>query len=171
MTCPSPSRCPYCVADARRHWIGWGNYERYAGDLVDVSRRVAVPRYRCKVTRRTFSLLPDELLPYCSLRTALVVACLYGLFVEKTPLTTLAGRLAVPRGTLRHLKARFVRVVFLLRLSQQEGALSASAFLRTLLGDGGSSRPPEESAARTYELFRSWKEREPKHSLVGIYAR
>lgn len=172
MRCPSPSRCPYCAAEAPRHWTGWGSYERYAGDPDDSNRRVAIPRYQCKLTGRTFSLLPDELLPYCSLRTPVVLSSLQALFLEHdgrlpAALSTFARSTMVPRGTLRHLKARFLRALRLLRLPPQEGALSAAAFLRILNGDAA----PEEPAQTVTHLFRSWKELEPKRSIVGIYAR
>lgn len=166
MRCPSPSRCPYCAADAPRHWIRWGSYERYAGDPDDSSRRIAVPRYQCKFTERTFSLLPDELLPYCSLRTPVVLSSLRVLYLEHRSLNELARSLALPRTTLRHLKARFLRTLPLLRLPPREGALGAEAFLEAVTCEG-----PGRSAPSIAELFRTWKEREPKHSVVGIYAR
>ena len=159
---PPPSRCPYCPADAEPHWIGWGKYERYAGDPEDATLRVAVPRYRCKIVGRTFSLPPDNLLPYCSLRTALVLELLYALFVRRVGVNTLARASCLARGTLRCLKARFQRVVSVLRLPEYEGALSAAAFLEGLA---------RKAPATVVALFRSWKEREPKHSIVGIYAR
>ena len=167
LTCPKPSRCPYCAADAPRHWIRWGSYERYAGDPDDSSRRIAVPRYQCKFTGRTFSLLPDALLPYCSLRTSVVLSSLRALFLEEdgtspVALSTLARRISIPRGTLRRLRSRYLRAAPLLRLPPHEGALGRGAFLNVLL---------QRSAPTLYQLFRHWKEREPKHSIVGIYAR
>ena len=167
LRCPSPSCCPYCAADAPRHWIRWGSYERYAGDPDDSNRGIAVPRYRCKFTGRTFSLLPDELLPYCSLRTCLVLSSLRALFLGEegalpVALSTLARRISVPRGTLRRLRARYLRAAPRLRLPSQEGALGKDALLRILL---------QIESQRLLDLFRSWKERAPKHSIVGIYAR
>jgi hypothetical protein len=167
MRSPRPSRCPYCAADSPVHWIGWGSYERYAGDPDDASRRVAVPRYQCKLTERTFSLLPDELLPYCSLPADTVLSLLRALLLEKgegtspVALNRLASRTALPRSTLRHLKARYLRTVPLLRLPPREGVLGAAAFLEALT----------EEAGAVLDLFRSWKEYEPKHSVLGIYAR
>ena len=162
LACVLPTRCPYCPADAPPHWIGWGSYERYSGDAEDPSQRVAIPRYRCKLTRRTFSLLPDGLLPYCGERTGRVLGWLYALCVQKAALSTLSHTVGVARGTLRHLEARFVPTARLLRLSEYGGALSAGAFLEGLVRKG---------PAAVVALFRSWKEREPKHSIVGIYAR
>ena len=162
LTCPAPSRCPYCAADAPRHWIGWGTYERYAGDREDPNRKLVVPRYRCKLTRRTFSLLPDGLLPYCGQRTGSVLLWLYALFVQNEALSTLSRRVSVPRGTLRHLKARFLRVVSVLRLPEREGALDAAGFLEVLA---------DNAVATVVALFRAWKEREPKHTIVGIHVR
>ena len=162
MRCPTPSRCPYCPAEAPRHWIGWGSYERYAGDPHDSNRRISVPRYQCKLTQRTFSLLPDELLPYCSVAVPVVLSSLRALFLENVPLSELARRISIPRGTLRHLKARYLCTRPLLRLPPHEGALGAAPFLALLT---------LQASASIDDLFRSWKEREPKHSIVGIYAR
>ena len=71
---PRPTRCPYCPADSPPHWIGWGCYQRYAGDRDDPSRKIAIPRWWCKLQCRTFSLLPDCLLPYHGCRTAWLLA-------------------------------------------------------------------------------------------------
>lgn len=154
------TRCPYCPADVSPHWIGWGSYERYSGDRQDPSHKVSVPRCRCKITGRTFSLLPDGLLPYCGERTGFVLLCLHALFVQKEALSTLSRRVSVARGTLRHLRKRFLRVASVLRLPGREGALDPAGFLEVLA-----------DRATVVDLFRSWKEREPKHSVVGIYDR
>lgn len=160
--CPEPSRCPYCPIDAPPHWIHWGCYQRYAGDPQDPRKLVDVPRYRCNIVRRTFSLLPDALLPYCGLRTGYVLQGLSGLFVKAIALNTLARRAGLARGTLRSLKACFLCVLPKLRLPRHEGALHAADFL-AILSD-------MEPLAVT-DIFRAWKEREPKHSIVGIYLR
>lgn len=157
-----PSRCPYCPADAPAHWIGWGSYSRYAGDPDAPSRRVAIPRRRCKLVKRTFSLPPDCLLPYSGIRTGAVLQRLHALFVQRVALNALARRLQAARGTLRGLKARFLRVLPKLRLPSREGALGPAACLDIL-----ARMPPADLA----DLFRNWKEREPKHSIVGIYLR
>jgi len=162
LVCVLPTRCPYCPADVPTHWTRWGSYKRYAGDRESPSRRVAVPRYRCKIQRRTFSLLPDGLLPYCGEKTGFVLLCLHALFVRKEALSTLSRRASVARGTLRHLRARFLSVVSVLRLPDREGVLDAAGFLEVLA---------DTATATVIDLFRSWKEREPKHSVVGIYAR
>ena len=160
--CPAASRCPYCPADTPCHWIGWGSYERYAGDPEHPSRKVAVPRYWCKLVGRTFSLLHHALLPYCGIRTGLILKWLYALHVEGQPLNRLAGCARVARGTLRALSARFQRAVPHLRLPGCRGALSAAGLLVGL-----ARLEPEAIGA----LFRRWKEREPKHSVVGIHSR
>lgn len=157
-----PSRCPYCPADAPAHWIAWGSYSRYAGDPDDPSRRVAIPRRRCKIFKRTFALLPDSLLPYCGIRTGAVLERLHALFVRNVALNALARRLHAARGTLRGLKARFLRVLPKLRLPVHEGALAPAAFLVVL-----AQMPPSAVA----DLFRDWKEREPKHSILGVHLR
>lgn len=171
LSCPPPSRCPYCAADTPLHWIRWGRYRRYAGDADDLSRKVAVTRYRCKHKRRTFSLLPDALLPHCSMRAPVVLSSMEALFIGHVALGALARRASMPRGTLRQLKRRYLHTVRLLRLPSREGALAPGAFLEALLGGGAGRAGPEEIPPSVVDLFRTWKECEPKHSVVGIYAR
>lgn len=160
--CPTPSRCPYCLADAPRHWTRWGSYQRYGGDPKDPSQRIAIARYWCRLVRRTFSLLPDSLLPYCRVRTGFVLDWLHTLFTEGSGLNTLARYVGVARGTLRYLKVCFLRTLPKLRLPRHEGALAPVEFL-SILADMGS--------APIANLLRDWKESEPKHSIVGIYLR
>lgn len=157
-----PSRCPYCPAATPPHWTRWGNYWRYAGDPDDPSKRVAIPRCRCKLVGRTFSLPPDCLLPYCGIRTGAVLERLHALFVRSVALNTLARQVHGARGTLRGLKARFLRALPKLRLPRHEGALGPAAFLGVL------AHMPRSTVA---DLFRDWKEREPKHSILGVYLR
>lgn len=157
-----PSRCPYCPADASAHWIAWGSYRRYAGDPDDPSRRVAIPRRRCKIVKRTFALPPDSLLPYCGVRTGAVLERLHALFVRNVALNTMARRLHSARGTLRGLRARFLRVLPKLRLPHHEGAFGPAAFLEVL------ARMPPSAVA---DVFRDWKELEPKHSILGVHLR
>lgn len=160
--CPAPVRCPYCPQGAPKHWKCHTSYERYAGDPDDPSRKIDVPRYFCKITGRTFSLLPDALLPYCGVRTGHVLQWLYAIFVQGMSLNTVARQLNVSRGLLRCLKARCLRAVHRLRLAGHEGMLDARAFLAALAGAG---------ALAVARLFRGWKEQEPKLSIVGIYCR
>jgi len=157
-----PSRCPYCPVDTPPHWTGWGSYWRYAGDPEDPSKRVAIPRCWCTLVERTFSLPPDSLLPYSTTWTGAVLERLYALFVQRIPLNTLARRAGTARGTLRTLKANFLCVLPKLRLPRREGAFGPAAFLEVLAG---------MEPAAVADLFRDWKEREPKHSIVGIYLR
>ena len=159
---PAPERCPYCPPETPRHWIGWGHYKRYAGDPEHASQKVAVPRWRCKIVVRTFSLLPDALLPYCSVRASLVLEWLAALHVEDTPLCSLARGVHVARGTLRSLSARFRRALPHLRLPRCPAALAAGPFFQVLA---------KLEPAAVVALFRTWKELEPKHSLVGIHQR
>jgi hypothetical protein len=160
--CPVPSRCPYCPAETPCHWIRWGHYKRYAADPDLASQKVAVPRWQCKIVARTFSLLPDALLPYCSIRTGVVLEWLQALYVEDTPLCSLGRRVHVARGTLRGLSARFRRALPHLRLPRRPVALPAATFLHAL----AKLEPPA-----MVSLFRGWKESEPKHSIVGIHQR
>jgi hypothetical protein len=160
--CPLPSRCPYCPAEAPPHWIRWGHYWRYAGDRHDANRKIAIDRWCCKVHWRTFSLLPDALLPYCSWRTAWILVWLRALYLERLGLNTVARQVGMARGTLRALQARFQQTVPQLRLPRQPATLPPAAFLEGLAGLG---------PAAVAGLFREWKEREPKHGLLGFYRR
>ena len=161
--CPEPSRCPYCPADSTPHWIRWGTYSRYAGDPFDPCRREKVRRYRCKICKRTFSLPPDFLLPYCGIRTGAVLDCFHAFFSKKKiAVSKMARKLKVTRAGVRYLKTRFLRVLPKLRLPGREGFLAAPAFLGAL---------SEMEGAEVAALFRDWKEREPKLSIVGVYAR
>lgn len=157
-----PSRCPYCPINAPPHWTCWGSYSRYAGDPDDPSKRVDIPRRRCKIVVRTFSLPPDALLPYSGIRTGAVLQRLHALFVRKVALNALARRVQVVRGTLRGLKARFLHTLPKLRLPRREGVFLPAPFLAALA---------DMKPAAVADLFRGWKEREPKHSIVGIYLR
>lgn len=159
---PKPSRCPYCGPDARKHWIGHGSYTRYCGDPLNPSQRIAIARYWCRIVGRTFSLLPDCLLPYCGTRTGFVLQWLQALRVDGVGVNTLARSAGVSRGRLRGLRARFLRVQPKLRLPWREGCLGAAGFLNALAQAGG---------ADIIALFRRWKEQEPKLSIVGIYLR
>ncbi len=161
LACLKPDRCPYCPADAPAHWIIHGSYERYAGDPDPLSK-VDVTRHFCKVVGRTFSLPPDALLPYCRLKTCLVLQLLHALLVESLGVRTLARRFGVGRGALRYFRVRFLRTLAKLRFPWHEGALDAAGFLASLSRQG---------AAAVAELFRSWKQQEPKLSIVGIYLR
>lgn len=159
---PLPSRCPYCAVGGVPHWTRNGYYWRYAGDEAAPNRKIAIARWWCKIYQRTFSLLPDALLPRCSRQTGQVLTWLGRLWVDGVGLNTLARQLQVARGTLRGLQRRFRRVVSLLRLPSQEAALPPARFLQRLTA---LPRPT------MLGLFRQWKEREPKHSIVGIYRR
>jgi hypothetical protein len=121
-----------------------------------------VQRYRCRISRRTFSLLPDALVPYHYFTACRILTWLYALEAERVPLNTLAARDRIDRWTLRHLKACFCAAVRILRLPTQRAALGAAAFMRTLA---------QKSGRTLVSVFRGWKELEPKHSVVGIYPR
>jgi hypothetical protein len=156
---PEPSRCPYCPDRLERHWTLWGFYERWAQGR---RGRIDVPRHQCRFVKRTFSVLPDGLLPYHYHRTAVILRTLQALFIEETALARWAKLKHLARTTVRHLREKFEGTVGRLRLPGQEGALGPKAFLARLLELGA------DGIAR---IFRDWKEREPKHSVVGLYAR
>ena len=155
----APSCCPYCPDRPERHWIKWSFYCRYAAGAAE---KIKVQRYRCGFTRRTFSLLPDGLLPYHHAHAAGMLADLQALFVAEQPTSRWARRNDAARTTLRRLKARAAAMLLRLRLPGQEGALAPAAFLERLIAFG---------ADRIAAIFRAWKELEPKHSIVGCYAR
>jgi hypothetical protein len=156
---PEPTRCPYCPDRPERHWIHWGFYSRWAQGR---RQKLDVPRHQCRFTERTFSVLPEGLHPYHYHRTALILRTLGALFIDGIPLSRWARLRRLCRTTVRHLKEKFEEAVGRLRLPGQEGALGPKAFLARLFRFGA-----EPVAA----IFREWKELEPKHSVVGLYAR
>lgn len=126
------------------------------------SARIKVPRYLCRLTRRTFSLLPDALLPYHHPTTATILGWLTEIFVKGSGVATVARMTGVARGTVRGIRTRFEKAAAVLRLPDHEGALGPAAFLEHLTAFG-----PDGVAA----LFATWKELEPKHSIVGVHPR
>lgn len=107
-------------------------------------------------------MLPDGLVPYHCPRTATVLKHLEGMVVEERPTSACAKAWNVARSTLRRLKAAYLRTVPRLRLPDPEGALGPREFLLELADRG---------VEPISELFRGWKEHEPKLAIVGIYAR
>ena len=101
-------------------------------------------------------------MPYRCVRTGLILAWLHALFVEGVPLSRLAHQVRVARGTLRGLRAGFLRAVPHLRLPRQRAARPPVSFLEAL-----AQLPP----AAVVPLFQAWKETEPKHGVVGIHSR
>lgn len=159
LTPVEPTRCPYCPDRTDPHWIGWGSYCRYAEGR---DQKIKVHRYRCRFSGRTFSLLPDGLLPYHYLRTATILQRLEALFLEQVRASSLARIKGLARTSVRRIRDRFAHVIAQLRLPGQEAALSPAQFLRRLQALGPH---------RVRELFRGWKELDPKHCIVGFYAR
>ena len=106
--------------------------------------------------------MPNGLLPYHYHRTAIILQTLQALFIEGIPLARWARLRHLCRTTVRHLREKFEEVVVRLRLPGQEGALGPKPFLSRLF---------RFEASRIAQIFRDWKEREPKHSVVGLYAR
>jgi hypothetical protein len=154
-----PTRCPYCPERSEPHWICWGCYWRY------VERRqgkIDVGRHRCRFKKRTFSLLPDGLLPHHYARTATILYHLWKLFVEGVRATLLAHLRHVARTTVRRIRDRAASILKRLRLPGKEGALTPGDFLTRLLALG---------AEVIAQIFRDWKELQPKHSVVGFYRR
>lgn len=154
-----PTRCPYCPDRPEPHWICWGCYRRYAERR---TRKIDVDRHRCPFAKRTFSLLPDGLLPHHHARAATILNQLWTMFVDGVRATALAHLRRVARANARRLKDRAASILAHLRLPGQEGALAPADFLRRLMALG---------ADRVAEIFRGWKQLEPKHSIVGFYER
>jgi len=153
----APLRCPYCAAGMDCS-IKWAFYERFAHG----ASRIRVQRYFCRIARRTFSLPPDALLPYHNPATATILGWLTEIFVNGTGVATVARMSGVARSTVRGIRAGFEKAAAVLRLPGHEGAIDAAAFLKHLTALG-----PDGVAA----LFATWKELEPKHSIVGVYPR
>ena len=63
-----PSVCPLCRQSHRIHRHGY--YSRYRS--MNDTQRVKVPRFLCIGCGRTWSVLPDDMLPYRALSTGLV---------------------------------------------------------------------------------------------------
>lgn len=154
----TPLRCPYCAAAGMDCSIKWAFYERFACG----ASRIRVQRYFCRIARRTFSLLPDALLPYHNPATATILGWLTDIFVNGTGVATVARMSGAARGTVRGIRARFEKTVRKLRLPGHEGVLEPAAFLNQLAALG-----PDGVA----DLFAEWKELEPKLSIVGVYPR
>ncbi|MBI2933277.1 MAG: hypothetical protein HYY16_16655 [Planctomycetes bacterium] len=91
-----------------------------------------------------------------------MVRTLRALFIDEIPLGRWARLRHLGRTTVRHLRAEFEEVVGRLRLSGQEGTLGPKPFLTRLFRFG---------VIRIARIFRDWKEMEPKHSVVGLFAR
>ncbi len=154
-----PSRCPYCPTRPDPHWAKWGSYRRWAPGRKE---KIRVQCYHCPFAGRWFSLLPEGLLPYRYRTTAWTLKTLDALVVQEIPVSRWSRLKKIARTTLRRVKASFERAVGLLRLPGHEGRLSPAEFLRTLARRGVQA---------VQDLFTGWKELEPKHSIVGLYAR
>jgi len=152
-----PLWCPFC-REVSCHWIKWGSYERYGQG----SARVRIQRYRDKITGHTFGILPDALLPYYQASVAMIVAWLVDLEVNGRGTASIAKASGVSRSMVRRVRTRFRRMASQLRLPGVEGALTPAAFLPRLSDIGYD---------RVRDLFASWKQQEPKVSLLGIYPR
>lgn len=157
-----PSRCPY-HPNLPAHWNKHGSYQRQdPTSPADDPKMTSVPRCRCNIILRTFSIPPDALLPYLPRTTESILQLLHCVIVEGHGSFKASEILSIPRTTLRRIIAKFHTTVKLLRLPEHPGVLAADAFLRRLFALGLDA---------IVELFAEWKEREPKFSLVGIYPR
>lgn len=152
-----PTRCPY-HPNLPAHWTKHGSYERYGVE----SERIKVPRFDCKIADRTFSLLPDALLPYQGRTTATLLGWLDHMVVQEHGTASAARFFSAPRTTLRRIRSKFKTAVKVLRLPGQHGVLAPRTFLQRIAGLGLDA---------IVHLFAEWKQREPKHSLVGMYPR
>lgn len=124
-----PTSCPYCPGNSDCHWSKAATYPRYGLG----AERIRVQRYRCKFTGRTFSLLPDALLPYQQRTTATILACLADGVLAEHGATATARTFSVPLITVKRIRSKFRKVVKILRLPGHAGALDPAAFLRRLL--------------------------------------
>jgi hypothetical protein len=124
--------------------------------------RIRVQRWECKIKNRTFSLLPDALLPYHHPTTATILGWLDNHFIHGHGTASTARTFSAASTTVRRVCSKFRDAVKILRLPGHHGALAPADFLRRLAGRG---------IAAVADLFATWKELEPKHSLVGVYPR
>lgn len=154
-----PSRCPYCPGRFDLHWTKSGFYHRWGQGRKE---RIRVQCYHCPFVDRWFSLLPDGLLPYRFRTAAWTLKTLEAVIVQEMPVSRWARLKEVARTTVRRIKADFERTIRLLRLPGHEGRLSPIDFLQALA---------QRSVHASQELFVDWKEQEPKHSILGVYAR
>lgn len=123
---------------------------------------VFVPRHLCRIAHRTFSLLHDSLLPYHGPTAGQILEWLHAMVVDRTPPSRLARLLDLPRKTLCDLKRKFLQAAPALRIPGTDQAPDAAELLKHLAGQTGEA---------IVHLFRDWKQKEPKHSIVGIYSR
>jgi hypothetical protein len=152
------TRSPYGPEKTLVMIIKHGFYWRYG----PMGERERVQRHKDKRTGRTFSLLPDALLPYHQPSTATILGWLMEIFLKGSGAATVARTTGAARSTVRRIRKKFEEAVKILRLPGHEGALAPAAFLEELGALG-----PDGVAA----LFATWKELEPKHSVVGVYPR
>jgi transposase-like protein len=157
-----PSVCPFCPGNAAGHWIRWGGYKRYADNRDKKRGLIRIQRFFCKIVHRTFSLLPDSLLPYRYFTTSRILRWLYAIVVKRAGASTIARRDRIARSSLRHIVTSFLKTVPSLRLPDRPAALDPPGFL-TALADLGNRA--------VANLFRRWKELEPKQSILGFYPR
>lgn len=154
-----PSCCPYCPDRPGPHWTKSGSYHRWAQGRKE---RIRVQCYYCPFADRWFSLLPVGLLPYRYRTAAWTLQTLEAIVIQEIPVSRWARLKDVARTTIRRIKADFERAALRLRLPDTEGRLYSSEFLTALARRG---------AHAVQELFVAWKELEPKHSILGVYAR
>lgn len=158
LAAPVPTCCPYCPNSTCCHWTKHASYERFGVG----SERIDVPRWWCKIVCRSFSLLPDALLPYQQRTTATILACLADGLLAEHGATATARTFSIPLITVRRIRSKFRKAVKILRLPGHAGALDPAAFLRSLFALGLDA---------IAELLAKWKQLEPKHSLVGMHPR
>lgn len=154
----TPTCCPYCPMTKHCHWRKNGTYPRYGLG----QERIRIQVWECLITRRTFSLLPDALLPYQQTTTECMLRCLHSMVISGRGAASTARTFRLHRNTARSIREKFYRAVKILRLPGHAGALDPVAFLRRLAA---------LSLNAVADLFSSWKELEPKHSLAGFHPR
>lgn len=101
-------------------------------------------------------------MPYRYRTAAQTLRLLEAMIVRNEPVDRLARLTKIAQTSLRRMKTAFVRASGLLRLPDFPGRLTPGSFLERLAAQG---------AEAVRELFAGWKQLEPKHSILGLYAR
>jgi hypothetical protein len=115
-------RCPLC---GERHRITRnGHYWRYRFDTT--SGRIAVQRYCCcnpYCSRKTFSILPPGLLPYCRIPLCILLQIYSQHFNDNCTVSQCAKRLDIGWNTVKRALNRMGRILDLVHTETGAGSL------------------------------------------------